>query len=43
MEPVEDIVAIAKRCGFHPKGLISYEKYNHDPHQYLYVFEKIDV
>ena len=43
MEPVEDIVVLAKRCGFHPKGLVSYENYNHDPHQYLYVLEKIDV
>lgn len=43
MEPIEDIIQIAKRHGFFVKGIVDYFNFNRDKHQFLYFFEKMDV
>jgi len=41
MDPVDVIMDIAKHCRFQLIGQFTYEKYNSDPNQFIYILKKI--
>ena len=43
IDAIEDTVKLASKYGFVVKAYVSYEQYNGDSNQFLYIFERIDV